>query len=60
MTLREGESKVGYRHGEKVAELETMDHLEFIARVMSQIPDKGQVRLPRIPSTGRDFRDRSG
>jgi len=32
-SLLEGEGKVGYRHGEKGAELETMDYLEFIARV---------------------------
>jgi hypothetical protein len=37
--------KVGYRHGENGAELETMDHLEFIARVTSHIPDKGQVMV---------------
>jgi len=37
--------KVGYRHGEKGAELETMYYLEFIARVTSHIPDKGQVMV---------------
>jgi hypothetical protein len=45
LTLLEGEGKVGYRHGEKGAELETMDYLEFIARVTSHIPDKGQVTV---------------
>jgi hypothetical protein len=37
--------KVGYRHGENGAEQETMDYLEFIARVTSHIPDKGQVMV---------------
>jgi hypothetical protein len=39
------EGKVGYRHGQNGAELETMDYLEFIARVTSHIPDKGQVMV---------------
>ena len=34
---------VGHRHGEKDTEQEVMDNLEFIARVTSQFPDKGQV-----------------
>ena len=38
LTLLEGEGKVGYRHGEKNAELERMDDLDFIARVTSHIP----------------------
>ena len=37
--------KVGYRWGLEAAELETMDYLEFIARVTSHIPDKGQVMV---------------
>ena len=41
----EHEGKVGYRHGQNGAELETMDYLEFIARVTSHIPDKGQVMV---------------
>jgi ribosomal protein S27E len=45
LTLLESEGKVGYRHGEKGSELETMDYLEFIARVTSHIPDKGQVTV---------------
>jgi len=45
LTLLEAEGKVGYRHGEKGADLETMDYLEFIARVTSHIPDKGQVTV---------------
>ena len=39
------EGKVGFRHGQNGAELETMDYLEFIARVTSHIPDKGQVMI---------------
>ena len=39
----EPEGKVGYRWGGESTELETMDYLEFIARVTSHIPDKGQV-----------------
>jgi ribosomal protein S27E len=45
LTLLEAEGQVGYRHGEKAAELEKMDYLEFIARVTSHIPDKGQVMV---------------
>jgi hypothetical protein len=37
--------KVGYRWGQERAVLETMDYLEFIARVTSHIPDKGQVTV---------------
>jgi hypothetical protein len=39
------EGKAGYRYGEKGAEQETMDYLEFVARVVSHIPDKGQVTI---------------
>ena len=45
LSLLEAEGKVGYRHGPAGAELETMDYLEFIARVVSHIPDKGQVMV---------------
>ena len=45
LLLLEREGKVGYRHGQNGAELETMDYLEFIARVTSHIPDKGQVMV---------------
>jgi hypothetical protein len=45
LTFLEPEGKVGYRYGEKGAEQETMDYLEFIARVTSHIPDKGQVMV---------------
>jgi hypothetical protein len=45
LTFLEPKGKVGYRHGENGAEQETMDYLEFIARVTSHIPDKGQVMV---------------
>lgn len=35
--------QVGYRYGQDRAEQDMMDYLEFIARVTSHIPDKGQV-----------------
>jgi len=41
----EPEGKVGYRHGRNGSELERMDYLEFIARVVSHIPNKGQVMV---------------
>jgi hypothetical protein len=41
----EKEGKVGYQHGLGAGEQETMDYLEFIARVTSHIPDKGQVMV---------------
>lgn len=37
--------KVCYRHGKGAKETERMDGLEFIARVTSHIPDKGQVTV---------------
>jgi len=37
--------KVGCRWGRDGAEQETMDYLDFIARVTSHIPDKGQVMV---------------
>jgi hypothetical protein len=42
LSFLEPEEKVGYRWGQERAELETMDYLEFIARVTSHIPDKGR------------------
>jgi ribosomal protein S27E len=45
LSFLEREGKVGYRHGHNGAGLETMDYLEFIARVTSHIPDKGQVMV---------------
>ena len=40
-TFLEPEGKVGFRWGRDGAEQETMDYLEFIARVTSHIPDSG-------------------
>jgi hypothetical protein len=39
------EGKVIYRYGKDTQEVERMDYLEFIARVTSHIPDKGQVTI---------------
>jgi len=36
---------VSYRYGKEGEEAEQMDYLEFIARVTSHIPDKGQVTV---------------
>jgi ribosomal protein S27E len=43
--MREKEGKVGYQHGQGAGEQEMIDYLEFIARVTSHIPDKGQVMV---------------
>ncbi|MGZ5469215.1 MAG: transposase, partial [Candidatus Aminicenantales bacterium] len=45
LSLHESEAKVSYRYGQVRAEQEAMDYLEFIARVTSHIPDKGQVMV---------------
>jgi hypothetical protein len=45
LSLDEKESKVCYRYGKEAKEMEWMDYLEFIARVSSHIPDKGQVTV---------------
>ncbi|MFO7733236.1 MAG: transposase [Candidatus Aminicenantes bacterium] len=45
LSLSEKEGKVTYRYGEGAEEVERMDYLEFIARVTSHIPDKGQVTV---------------
>jgi ribosomal protein S27E len=45
LSFLESEGRVGYRHGHDGAELERMDYLELIARVVSHIPDKGQVMV---------------
>ena len=41
----EPEGRVGYRIGREDGEQESMDYPEFIARVTSHIPDKGQVMV---------------
>ena len=43
--FEEKEGKVTYRYGKEVEKVERMDYLEFIARVTSHIPDKGQVTI---------------
>jgi ribosomal protein S27E len=45
LSFVEPEGKVSYRYGQDRAEQEMMDYLEFIARVTSHIPDKGQVMV---------------
>jgi len=45
LSFDEKEGKVSYRYGESTQEVERMDYLEFIARVTSHIPDKGQVTV---------------
>jgi len=45
LSLDEREGQVVYRYGKEAGELERMDDLEFIARVVSHIPDKGQVTV---------------
>ena len=39
------EGRVFYQYGKHSSETESMDYLEFIARVTSHIPDKGQVMV---------------
>ena len=41
----EQQGKVGCRWGRDMADQETMNYLEFIARVTAHIPDKGQVMV---------------
>ena len=45
LSLDEREGRVAYRYGKETRETERMDYLEFIARVTSHIPDKGQVTV---------------
>jgi hypothetical protein len=45
LSLDEREGKVGYQYGKGAEEVERLDYLEFIARVTSHIPDKGQVTV---------------
>ena len=45
LSLDEREGQVCYRYGKEAKEMERMDYLEFIARVTSHIPDKGQVTV---------------
>jgi hypothetical protein len=45
LSLDEKQAQVCYRYGKDAKEMERMDYLEFIARVTSHIPDKGQVTV---------------
>lgn len=36
---------MSYQYGKKGSKQEKMDYLEFIARITSHIPDKGQVMI---------------
>ena len=45
LSFSEKEGKVCYRYGKEGEEVELMDYPEFIARVTSHIPDKGQVMI---------------
>ena len=45
LSFSEKEGQVCYRYGKEAREVERMDYLEFIARVTSHIPDKGQVTV---------------
>lgn len=45
LSFSEKEGKVYYRYGEEAEAVERMDYLEFIARVTSHIPDKGQLTI---------------
>jgi ribosomal protein S27E len=45
LSFDEKEGKVCYQYGKEAEEVERMDYLEFIARVVSHIPDKGQVTI---------------
>jgi hypothetical protein len=45
LSLDVKQAKVCYQYGKEAKELERMDYLEFIARVTSHIPDKGQVTV---------------
>jgi len=45
LSLDEAKGQVVYQYGKNRTESEQMDYLEFIARVTSHIPDKGQVMI---------------
>ena len=45
LSFPEKEGKVCSRYGQDAEGMERMDYLEFIARVTSHIPDKGQVTI---------------
>jgi hypothetical protein len=45
LSFSEKVGKVSYRYRKEAEEVERIDYLEFIARVTSHIPDKGQVTV---------------
>ena len=45
LSLDEREGQLCYRYGKEPREVERLDYLEFIARVTSHIPNKGQVTV---------------
>jgi len=45
LSFDEQTGMVGYRYLKESREVERMDYLEFIAQVVSHIPDKGQVTV---------------
>ena len=45
LSFDETEGKVSYQYEKNSSKQERMDYLEFIARVTSHIPDKGQVMI---------------
>jgi hypothetical protein len=45
LSLDERTGQVRYQYGKEAKETERMDYLEFIARVVSHIPDKGLVTI---------------
>ena len=45
LSFDEDTGKVSYQYGKTQDNEERMDYLEFIARVISHIPDKGQVMI---------------
>ena len=45
LSLDEAQGQVIYQYGKHSGETEHMDYLEFVARVTSHIPDKGQVMI---------------
>ena len=45
LSFDQAQGQVIYQYGKHSSKLERMDYLEFIARVTSHIPDKGQVMI---------------
>jgi len=45
LSFDEHEGRVSYQYGKEGEEEERMDYPQFIARVTSHIPDKGQVMV---------------